>query len=111
MKGFKNHSVANLKDLSDKLMFNYVNNNLIPRLMVNHHHKDACLFDDNGNNRQHEAIIWSFKALCDYASKLDACVWIQIQETGEALLCQWSLRTRIDSILPHLKVRFVYYFI
>ena len=56
MEAFKKHGVANLNDLSVELMFNYVHNNLIPRLMVKRCHKCACLFDDNGDDRQHDGV-------------------------------------------------------
>ena len=42
MEAFKKHGVANLKDLSVELMYEYVHNNLIPRLMVKRRHENAC---------------------------------------------------------------------
>jgi hypothetical protein len=57
MEAFKKHGVANLKDLSVELMLNYVHNDLIPRLMVKRRHEDACLFDDNGGDRQTNGVV------------------------------------------------------
>ncbi len=51
MEAFKKFGVANLKDISVELMFDYVRNNLIPRLMVKRCHETACLFDDDGGNQ------------------------------------------------------------
>ena len=57
MEAFKKHSLDNLNDLSVELKFNYVHIDLIPRLMVKRRHKDACLFDDSGNNRGHDGVV------------------------------------------------------
>ena len=56
MEAFKKHSMANLKDLSVQLMFENVHNNLIPRLMVKHRHKNACLFNDDDIN-QYDGVV------------------------------------------------------
>ncbi|KAI2509539.1 hypothetical protein MHU86_4916 [Fragilaria crotonensis] len=53
VEAFKKHGVANLKDLSVELMYEYVHNDLIPRLMVKRRHKDASLFDDDGGMNNH----------------------------------------------------------
>ncbi|KAI2489341.1 hypothetical protein MHU86_25254 [Fragilaria crotonensis] len=55
MEAFKKRGrVANLKDLSVELMYEYVHNNdLIPRLMVKRRHEDASLFDDDGGMNNH----------------------------------------------------------
>jgi hypothetical protein len=57
MDAFKRHGVAHLKDLSVELMFDYVHNNLIPRLMVKRRHENACLFDDDGGCNQNDGIV------------------------------------------------------
>ena len=46
MEAFKNHGVANIKDLRVELMLEYVHNELIPKLMVR---RDGCLFNDDGD--------------------------------------------------------------
>ena len=56
MEVFKKSGVANLKDLSVELMFDYVHNNLIPRLMVKRCHENAYLFDDDGGNQNNGAV-------------------------------------------------------
>jgi hypothetical protein len=38
-------------------MFDYVHNNLIPRLMVKRRHENACLFDDDGGCNQNDGIV------------------------------------------------------
>ncbi len=49
--------MAHLKDLSVELMFDYVHNNLIPRLMVKRRHENACLFDDDGGCNQNNGVV------------------------------------------------------
>jgi hypothetical protein len=87
-----------------ELMFNYVHNDLVPRLMVKRCHEDSCLFRDDGGNQNDgvvgdesattdeivlttttrdaflRAAIRSFQALRDYNSKVDACLRFQVQK-------------------------------
>ncbi len=48
--------MANFKDPSFELMFVYVLNNLIPRLMVKRRQENACLFDDDGGNKNNGVV-------------------------------------------------------
>ena len=47
MDAFKNHGIANMKDLQVEMMLEYVHNELVPKLMVK---QDGCLFNDDGDH-------------------------------------------------------------
>ncbi|KAI2506094.1 hypothetical protein MHU86_8325 [Fragilaria crotonensis] len=58
MEAFKNHGIANIKDLRVEMMLEYVHNELVPKLMVK---RDGCLLNDDGDHR--DAVLGEVEAV------------------------------------------------
>ena len=54
MDAFKEHAIANIKDLRHEMMLEYVHHELVPKLLLKCENKSGCLFDDNNGN-DHDA--------------------------------------------------------
>jgi hypothetical protein len=100
MEAFKNHGVANIKDLQVEMMLEYVHNELVPKLMVK---RNGCLHNNDGDHR--DAVVGVVETVTPTTKEAF------LQSYGLSSLCITTMARWMHACGFRYKKREKYYFV